>query len=975
MTSRLRLAIPACILACLLPATAAAGTLTGYVLNALDQGVAALELTILDSRTQERMVVSTDSRGLFRRELNDGEYDILETGPSGDTLLARVTLAPEENRLIVIRVAEPASGPALPPQGADGSRAGSEGSLAGIRDYQVRREPGRTDTSEKSESLAAVVNPFPAQKKGRFHGSIYEFHRNDNFDARNFFDPVGEPLPEYKRNEFGFVLGYEPLKNLQLLGTYEGLRIIQGSTLVSHVPTPEMKKGDFSALPQQLVDPLSGQLLEENRIPQDRISSVAQNMLAVIPDPNAADPERNYINNQPFVLTRNSISSRADYQLGDGSTIFARYAISDGSHLHVSPLPDFGATHTENEQDVAMSLSRKINSRLLSSLRFDFTRTTSEVASPNAGRTGLLESIGIEGVSVDDPAQEGYPDFQVAGYASFGDGRAPLTAVNNRFSYEGALTWTPENHTLQAGAGLVSYQANNASSDGVRRGRFSFSGYYSGDAFADFLFGVPNAATRGIGSDRSDLRRKSLYAFARDEWRIGAELLLSAGLAYNYWQPYHSVHQNVSGFVPLLFEPPLDGKIVIAGTPEAEEAGLGPAGPGGMVFPDRNDWAPDFGIAYRPFGSNRLVMRGSYALRYGPPGRDYYVSYLGRNYPFYYTQSAVSQVDQAEIDIEDPFESATLTQLGVRGIESTIRTGYVQDWFYRIQGQVTRQWYLESGYEGTQAAHMPRVVPSNIPLPDEGVIDLRRPNPDYGQFSILTGGSSYTSHRMDIAMEHRFADGYALKSGFSWASSIGDLYYGNPSNPRDLASERAPSDWLPSRRFYLNYLFDLPFGRGGRIANGVGPWVDGLIGGWRLSGITSLQDGTRFSPLLSGDYNNDGISGDRPNRLGSGVLEESERSVDQWFATDDFAAQPSYSFGDAGRNILVGPSYANWDLSLIKQARLADGSLVEFRVELFNAFNQVNFELPYAVLGTSSFGKIFGAHRAREIEIALRYSF
>ena len=965
MTSRVILVL----WACLLPVTAVASTLTGYVLNAFDQGIASLELTIVDSRTQARMLVSTDSLGFFRRDLNDGEYSIIEEGPGGDALLASVTLAPDENRLLVIRVHESPSGD------GDAGRAEAERSLAGIRDYEVRREAGRIDKAEKEGSIAAVVNPFPAQKRGRFHGSLYEFHRNDNFDARNFFDPVGEPLPEYKRNEFGVVLGFDLLKNLQFLGTYEGLRIVQGSTLVSHVPTVEMKNGDFSALQPQLRDPLTAQPLEGNRVPQDRISPVAQNMLNLIPDPNAEDPDRNYVSNQPFVLSRDSFSSRVDHQLNDGSAFFARYARSSGDHFHVSPLPAFGQTHTEDEQNAAISFTRKINRRLLSSLRFDFTRSTSEVMSPSAGKAGLLESIGIEGVSVDDPSQEGYPEFQLSGYASFGDGRVPLTAVNNRFSYEGGLTWTPENHTLQAGAGFADYQANNASSDGVRRGRFSFSGYYSGDAFADFLFGVPNAATRGIGSDRSDLRRMSWYAFARDDWRIDARLSLTAGVTYNYWQPFHSVHRNVSGFAPLLFEPPLDGRIVIAGTPEAEAAGLGPAGPGGMVLPDRNDWSPDFGVAYRPFSSNRLVMRGSFALRYGPPGRDYYVSYLGRNYPFYYTESAVSQVDQPELDISDPFESGTLTQLGVRGIEPTIRTGYVQDWFYRIQGQLSRQWYLESGYEGTKAVHIPRVIPSNVPLPDPGAIDLRRPNPGYGQFSILTGGSSYTSHSMDVAMEHRFADGFALKSGFNWASFIGDLFYGNPSNPRDLAAERAPSDWLPSRRFYLNYLYDLPFGRGGKIGSGVGPLVDGLIGGWRLSGITSLQDGTRYNPLLSGDYNNDGISGDRPDRLGSGVLAESERSVDQWFATDDFAAQPSYTFGNAGRNILVGPSYANWDLSLVKQARFSDGSLVEFRVELFNAFNHANFELPYAVLGTSSFGKIFGAHRAREIEVALRYSF
>ena len=355
MTRRLILAIGAF----LVPMTAAASTLTGYVLNALDQGVASLELTIVDSRTQERVLVSTDSRGLFRRELNEGEYAILEAGPGGDTLLAQVNLAPEENRLIVIRVTEPAAEPGLPSQGADAGQAESERSLAGIRDYQVLRDPGQPDTASESGSFAAVVNPFPAQKKGRFHGSIYEFHRNDNFDARNFFDPVGEPIPEYKRNEFGVVLGFDLLKNLQFLGSYEGLRIVQGSTLVSHVPTAEMKRGDFSALPQQLMDPITGQPLEGNRIPQNRISPVAQAMLSVIPDPTSEDPDRNYINNQPFVLSRNGFSSRADYQLGEGSTFFVRYALSDGSHVHVSPLPSFGSTHTEDEQDLAISFSRQ----------------------------------------------------------------------------------------------------------------------------------------------------------------------------------------------------------------------------------------------------------------------------------------------------------------------------------------------------------------------------------------------------------------------------------------------------------------------------------------------------------------------------------------------------------------------------------------------------------------------------------------
>ncbi len=140
-------------------------------------------------------------------------------------------------------------------------------------------------------------------------------------------------------------------------------------------------------------------------------------------------------------------------------------------------------------------------------------------------------------------------------------------------------------------------------------------------------------------------------------------------------------------------------------------------------------------------------------------------------------------------------------------------------------------------------------------------------------------------------------------------------------------------------------------------------------------GSLAAQGGSRFSVTSSGDPNNDGVSDDRPDRLGPAVLAASDRGVDAWFSAGDFAAPLPYSYGNSGRNILVGPPYVNWDLSVIKQTRFSDGNLVELRVELFNALNQVNFETPNAVYGTSVFGKIFGAHRAREIEVALRYSF
>jgi len=174
----------------------------------------------------------------------------------------------------------------------------------------------------------------------------------------------------------------------------------------------------------------------------------------------------------------------------------------------------------------------------------------------------------------------------------------------------------------------------------------------------------------------------------------------------------------------------------------------------------------------------------------------------------------------------------------------------------------------------------------------------------------------------------------------------------------------------------LRYILDLPFGRGRLLASKVGNgWSQKVVDGWRLTGITRLQDGNRFSVFMAGDLNNDGLSGERPDRVGNGNLDSSERSIDRWFAAEDFVTPAPYSFGNSGRNILEGPGYQNWDVSIVKQTRFSDGDAVELRVELFNAFNKVNFYTPVAELGTSSFGKVFGAGRAREIEVALKYSF
>ncbi len=948
------------------------GSLIGIAHDPQGEPLADRQLVIVCLETGEALSISTNSEGEFSAELPSGVYRIYLKDVDRERLIREVAFTATGHQVLKLQLPvsrqrdrQSEAGLSVSPDDPPDEN-GKQPSLERIAKYsihtsQFHRVPGR------SLSLQELINPFPARRSSGFHGSIYEFHRNDNLDARNFFDAVGQALPEFKRNQFGAQINASRGR-WEFLVAYEGLRMVRGSTLVSHVPTADMKRGDFAEFSQTLIDPLTGNPFPENRIPQDRIHPVAQELLSLIPDPVRDDPDRNLVNNSPWVTNGNGLDFRADYEPDDRSMTYLRYEMENWSGIQPRTLPTFGRVWRSRETDASLGYTRSLSPRWIVNSRLRFERNWVYALSRHAGKVGLVESLGIAGILASDPDEEGYPDFQLAGYAPLGDGSDPTTRVRNEISMEGSLSYAFENHDLRMGVEFEANQRNNYRRKPLHRGRFLFSGLYTGDAFADFLLGLPNRASRGVGQDRSDLRGQTWQMFFRDTWKVQPRLDLSLGLSYHYLPPLRSIHDNLTTFHPLLTEPPADGEMVVAGSPSARSLGL-PSGKGGLVFPDRNDWAPRLGFAYSPFGGQNLVIRGTYSVYYSPPNSHYFVSHLGRNYPFYYVENAEASIDAPGLDLSNPFDAATAKPT-IRGIEPRMTNAEIQFRRFSLEREIARHWTLKVRYVNAQGTHLARVLPGNIPTPGPGPIQLRRPNPDFGRFSIVTSSGAYNQHGLELQAERRLARGLALKSGFRWNRQINDLFRDEPSNPRDLRSERGPADFLPNRRLFVNYILDLPFGR---VAAEEAGWGQHFIDGWRLSGITKIQDGLPFSVLLPGDFNNDGLSNDRADRSGVGVL--AQPSVDGWFEGSDFSTPAPFSFGDSGRNILRAPAYQNWDISLIKQTQLTGGDVVELRVEFFNAFNQVNFEEPNSVLGTPGFGSVFGAKRAREIGVAVKYSF
>ncbi len=937
----------------LLQASSPAAIVEGVVYDGRGSIWREASIIFLNLNTEEEVAIQTDGEGQFQLQLPPGEYSVFSRKPNGTVFLTRLSVGGEAQLRDIELRPLPAEDP----------------SLTAIAEFQVGWDP------DVDQRLAELINPFPERKRGRVHGSLYEFHRNDKLDARNFFDPPGEPLPRYRRNQFGGTIGTALTPGLNLQASYDGLRIVEGSTLLSHLPTPAMQSGDFSALNLEIVDPLSGEPFPGNRIPESRMSPAARRILHVIPAPNRDDPDRNFVNNDPRIQNQNHFNLRTDYELRNNASLVGEYYYTGVERGVVHRLPTFNSWRHERHQQMSLTHNRALTEKFLIYARVSAGRNRSYSLSNNSGRVGLLDSLGIEGLVLYDPVEEGYPDFSFTGYTNFGDRNSPGTLVRNRASLESSFTYVHKSHTLRGGLEFTSRQLNNYRSDGLHRGRFVFSGLFSGDSFADFLLGIPDAAYRGIGPDRADLRRQQWELFFRDQWKILPNLEFSYGVNYQLSPPYRSVHENVSTFFPLLLEPPADGEMIVAGSRRADELGFDRAVDGTLIFPDRNDWSPRLGVAFSPLGSNRTVVRATYSLRHGSLDEWYYVESLSRNYPFYYVESVESPPEHPAITLEDPFGAAAVPELTVRGIDPHIRNPYTQFWRLAVDNDLSRNWNLELAYAGRKGTNMTRVIPGNVPTPGEGPIQPRRPNPEFGRFEIVGSGGSYSGHTLDLAAERRMSDGMSMRSGFAWNRFLDDGFWGGePQNPRDLRAERATAGWVPRKRFFLNYIIDLPLSSF-RLFEGASGWVNWALDGWRLSGVTEIEDGRPFTVTVPGDPNNDGVYGDRPDRVGSGALDSSSRSVDRWFDTSAFAAPSSDGFGTSGRNVLLGPGHQTWDISVIKRTRFSDGDTLEFRVEFFNAFNHVNFHRPNAQLDSSVFGMIFGAGRAREIELAVKYSF
>jgi len=843
-----------------------------------------------------------------------------------------------------------------------------------------------------------VVNVVTTGGTNDFHGTVYDFLRNDKLDARNFFDAQ---RPTFKRNQFGGTLGGPIIRNKLFFHTdYEGVRQRQAATALTSVPTAKMRQGDFTEFQNAdgsfipVINVFTGAPFPGNIIPPSYISPVGQQIVNLYPLPNEPGTGLNYRENPVVPETDNGFSGRIDGVISSNDRVFGRYIYSHQSFFAPGQVPPFGDDAKGDAHSLALGWTHVFSPTKLNNLRLGFSRNTWDDIAASSGKTGKhLGGLAIQGINV-DPSVDTYPQILVTGEAQVGESNGFVNRVENTFSLPDNFTWVHGTHNTTFGFYGVDQHENNIRRDLGLRGYFAFinvfGGQNIGNAIPEVLTGHPLAGIVSIGlkgNSRMDGRAMNTAYYVQDDWKLTPRLTLNLGIRYEYYQPWVDAGNGIAKLTTGVRDKAgafPNGIHVIAGTAEATAAGFTGRANRALYFPSPNDWAPRIGLAWRPFANNDTVVRGAYGIFYNPPIFDG-VFFDALEPPLYGLQEVVGL-----LDISDPIPpfNGDYDSLNGYTLASNFVTAYVQQWNLSVERRISNSTQFQVAYVANKGTHLDggcRLF--NGAGPGVGPTQPRRPLPELGINEGWDSSTSSNYNSLQMKVEQRLSHGLSFLGAYTFSKAIdtgagmgdtfagGDVVYWQNSQHPD---ERGLSLFDVRHRVVFSWTYLLPFGNGRSFLNR-GGISNALVGGWQANGIFSMQSGFPLTPVTGADLSGADagaiISTDRPNRIGNGNLPSNQRTPQQWFDTSAFVANNPGQYGNSGRGIITSDGIRNWDVSLFKEFPIKERRRLQFRAEFFNAFNNVNFGFPNLEVVTSTFGQVGSAAVSREIQFALKLIF
>ena len=908
-------------------------------------------------------------------------------------------------------------------------------SIDAIQEFKVQSSDY---SAEFGRGGGAQINVILKSGTNQFHGSLFEFFRNRQMDARNYFDfpsctassvagTCGE-IPRFDRNQFGGTLGGPLRKDKTFFFlAYEGLRLRQATTREATVPTTAQWQA-AAGLAQTLFG-----------CPLNPSCQTGQNVFKLYPAANVG-PElassNTFVSSPVIRNTENLVSVKVDEHASSVDTISLHYSLADESRFSpfdpvnaFTSLPGYGSFTLNHGQNAGLDWTRVFRSSVVNEFRLGFTRMRATVLQQNHG-DDIGAQLGFPDV-LSNPVDLGAPNISLVSFDGIGEPiNYPQDRHDTTLQLSDNVAWTVGRNQFKIGADFRHVRIDDYL-DFLARGDWFFLGQTAkgilgqfGDptpcsgappddpltcSLAQLLGGVPDYALAVSGNTYNSLRSHGISTYVQDDIHVIPRFLLNVGLRYEFNSPpVEALNRfSVPDLVPCPEPCSASPRITVAGTNGIPRA---------TYNPTYRNVAPRIGIAWRPLKSERWVVRSAYGIFYDVAISN--INILPRINPPFYDLAAYFQTPSCLgglCTVQDILSQTGLQSGVVQGnmISRNFRDGYMQQWNADLQYELGPNWMIDLAYVGSKGTHLANVIDQNQANPLTGA--------PYGQFSsVLTvesnASSSYQS--MQLRSERRLSHGLTFLAAYTFSKSTDDISSifggssgsGLPQNSQDLSGDRGPSDFNAEHRLSLSFLYDLPFRR--MWAQGPG-WSRRLLDNWQAGGILTAQTGSPFTVVLAGSPTASAAAFGNPQRpdlvgdpfkagpVAANPTCQAPAQVgtpQNWFNQCAFAEPAAEPFGPAfgteGRNLLTGPGYTNLDFSLAKSIPLhAESHRLQFRGEFFNLLNHPNFDIPDHTFdltsctqnnnllcpagnyGTVLSANAYGNKPPRQIQLSVKYIF
>jgi Carboxypeptidase regulatory-like domain/TonB dependent receptor len=864
---------------------------------------------------------------------------------------------------------------------------------------------------------AGQVNVSTRGGTNEYHGSAFEFLRNDKLDARPYFfkDPESpnQTAPEkapYRQNQYGFTLAgpvripklYNGANRLFFMANFEGFKSRRTVNTFGTTMTDAMRKGDFSVVPTALQDPatrvragatITSSAFPGNQIPASRFDKGSVLLLdRFAPVPNLAQaglPNRNYQYLAKTPVDKDQLTGRIDFNENANSQWFGRYSWTDeltltpGIKLNGTPL------YTRASQWVVAN-TRVFSATKVNEARFGYNSLYNNISQELAGVENVNALLNTP-VKITDPNSFGIPNISLANNLSGlgNDANGPFTIDDKVYQVTDNFSWIRGKHSIRFG-GEYRYNQYLQFGNEFARGRFTTNGSFTANANtlaggysgADFLIGAFTQLDSAVALAKGDFRDSEWALYLDDTYKVTSRLTLNYGLRWEVAQPLWDKFGNAVNFQirqPLPFganEPDASKHPVYVrtGTGDfyegidfrftgpvqlARDGRLGKR----LIKTDFNNFAPRLGIAFSP--SNKWSIRTGFGLFFSQESKN---SIFDMNRGMGGRASIVPDVQAPPVLGYTNFINAS--QLPVLlaspsgltwGADSDMANTYTMSYLLNVQRTLGNNSTLEVGYTGNQSRKLAYLINANGPVPGITPFRNRAPYPEWQAIQFINGDGVANYNALSGKLTQRFGTNFTTLFSFTWSKALDEnsAIRGTgddftPQDPHCRRCERGPAGFNVPKRFVASILYTLPFGKGQRFLNR-GGIVNQVVGGWQFSTITTVQDGTSIT-TRSWDSAGQAIvpDGNRLNCVAGAAQVADNPTPDRYFVPAAFSNTLAGQFGTCGRNNLIAPGQWNIDFSTLKDFRINEKHAVQFRMEMFNAPNHPAWGRPNAQWGSAN---------------------